>query len=241
MTVGPLDSPQDPCRCCSASFCSGARESGVSRREFLAGVGAVTASGLALATLTATAADKPKEPSRLPPINIRLRVQPVLVYQLSTRRNATSWRPWGGLQTEEIAAQEKERIGRELAEMASAADFPLEILPLVTAKNAEQATAVANGRHDVTLIYAASSGGNVLEALTAPDKWALIFVRHRSGPVYLWYEIAHPHFLRKAVDQYGQPGMDVQDVVVDSHAEILWRLKALHGLRNTLGKRIVAV
>jgi L-fucose isomerase-like protein len=43
------------------------------------------------------------------------------------------------------------------------------------------------------------------------------------------------------VDEYGQPGMDVQDVVVDSLDEILIRLRALHGLKNIRGKRIVAV
>jgi L-fucose isomerase-like protein len=35
--------------------------------------------------------------------------------------------------------------------------------------------------------------------------------------------------------------MDVEDVVVDSHAEVLWRLRALYALKNTRGKRIVAV
>ncbi len=32
----------------------------------------------------------------------------------------------------------------------------------------------------------------MLEALTAKDKWNLMFLRHDPGPVYLWYEIVHP-------------------------------------------------
>ncbi len=39
----------------------------------------------------------------------------------------------------------------------------------------------------------------------------------------------------------GQPGMDVWGVIVDDHEEIMWRLKAFHALKNTIGKRIVAV
>jgi hypothetical protein len=68
-----------------------------------------------------------------------------------------------------------------------------------------------------------------------------MFLRHKSGPVYLWYEIAHPTFLRKATDEYKQAGMDVWDIVVDDYAEIAWRLRALYGLKNTLGTRIVAI
>ena len=68
-----------------------------------------------------------------------------------------------------------------------------------------------------------------------------MFVRHRSGPVYLWYEIVHPRFLRKTVDEYGQTGFGIQDVVVDNPGDLVWRMRALGGLKNTLGKRIVAV
>jgi len=90
-------------------------------------------------------------------------------------------------------------------------------------------------------MYASSGGLDALEKLTSPDKWTIMFVRHRSGPVYLWYEIAHNRYLRKTVDDYGQPNMDCQDVVVDDYGDILWRLRALYGLKNTLGKRIVAL
>ena len=97
------------------------------------------------------------------------------------------------------------------------------------------------GQHDVLLMYAAGGSTRLLEALSDPKKWNLMFLRHRSGPVYLWYEIAHPRYLRKTVDEYGQTGMDVRDVVVDNMDELLWRLRALQGLKNTSGKRIVAV
>jgi hypothetical protein len=115
------------------------------------------------------------------------------------------------------------------------------MLPLAAIKNAEQAAKLAQGAHDGVILYAAGGWGNILEALTDPKKWNLMFLRHRSGPVYLWYEIAHNRYLRKTVDDFGQAGMDVLDVVVDDPAELLWRLRAIAGLKNTLGKPIVAL
>ena len=223
--------------CCVAPACAGCPGGPLSRRRFMAGVGG----GLALPVLQAAAPSQARDPARQAPIRNVLKVQPALLYDIPKRREATSWRPWGGLQTEQDIAAEKERIGRELAQMKATADFPLEVGEVIPVRTADEAAAVSKGKPDVALIYAATGGTKVLETLTPADRWNLIFVRHRSGPVYLWYETAHPRFLRKAVDEYGHPGMTVEDVVVDNHAEVLWRLRALAGLKNTLGKRIVAV
>jgi hypothetical protein len=228
----------DPCGGCAAPRCTGCPGSALSRRNFLANVGTAA---VALPALRASVAAQAKDPVRQTPIRTPLKVQPVLLYDIPKRRQATSWRPWGGVQTEQEAAAEKEKIRRELAEMSAPAGFPLEILSVESVQNPDQAAAIAKGVQDVTLVYAASGGVKALEVLTPPGKWNLVFVRHRSGPVYLWYEIAHPRFLRKTVDEYGQPGMGVEDVVVDSHAEVLYRLRGLYGLKNILGKRIVAV
>ena len=170
-----------------------------------------------------------------------LKVQPVLIYSVPKRREATSWRDWGGIQTESDAGAERARIGGELAKLTQEADFPLEMLPIETVRSVEQASALSKGAHDVLVVYAAGGGASILEALTNKEKWNLMFLRHDPGPVYLWYEIVHPRFLRKTVDDFGQPGFDVDDVVVDNPAEILWRLRALHGLKNSVGKRIVAI
>jgi hypothetical protein len=240
MTEASSD-PYHPSLCCSSASCGGCTAARITRRKFLAKAGALAAGGLALEGLPVAAANQNKPREAPSPASVPLKVQPVLIYQIFERKQATSWRPWGGLLTERDANEEKERIGRELAALRATAKFPLEIMPLRAVKDADQGAAVATGTHDVLIMYAAGGDTKTLEALTAVNKWNLMFVRHRSGPVYLWYEIAHPHYLRKAVDQYGQPGMSVQDVVVDSPAELLWRLRALCGLKNTLGKRIVAV
>lgn len=213
------------------ALCCGGRT--ISRRAILG-----ASAGVALA---ARAWSHPAGGERQPVIRLPLQLQPVLVYQLYARREQTSWRPWGGLQTESDVAAEKERIGAELERLKAGADFPLEIRPLATATTAAETAAVAQGDYDVGLMYAAAGPLAAFEAMNVAGKWNLMFVRHRTGPLYLWYEIAHPRYLRKTVDEYGEPGMDWQDVVVDSLDELLWRLRALAGLKNTLGKRIVCV
>jgi hypothetical protein len=198
--------------------------------------------GLALSGLNAVAGTGPGGlPQRGPAAPKLLRVQPVLTYEIPQRRKATSWRNWGGVQTEADATKERANIESELGKLKAKAEFPLQVLPLATARNTQQAAAIAQGDFDTLLLYAAGGGGDTLEALVRKDRHNLMFLRHDPGPVYLWYEIVHPRFLRKTVDAYGQPGMDVWDVVVDQPDELLWRLRAMAALKQTLGKRVVAV
>ena len=227
--------------CCSSSSCFGCGASRITRRKFLANAGALAAGGLVLDAAPAARATKAEAPDLLPPNAESLTVQPVLTYEIPERKPSTSWRPWGGLQTEKDLAEEKARIGQELATLRKQAEFPLEILPLKGVRSVEAASEAAGGSHDVLLVYAAGGSAQLIEALTSAGKWNLIFVRHRSGPVYLWYETVHGRFLRKMADEFGQPGFGVQDVVVDNPTELLWRMRAFGGLKNTLGKRIVAV
>jgi hypothetical protein len=213
----------------------------VNRRDFIAGVSALTVGGFMLASVKASAAAADYAPQRRPITRQPLKVQPVLTYDIPQRREATSWRNWGGIQREEDAVAEKNWITKELAKLKEQSDFPWTFQPVAMVKNAQQAAETAKGDFDVMLIYAAGGSGNVLEKLTVPGKWNLMFLRHDPGPAYLWYEIVSPRFLRKTVDDYGQPGWDPHDVVVDNHADVLWRLRALGGLKNTLGKRMVCI
>ncbi len=228
--------------CCSHSGCCGVQAPNVTRRQFLAGAGAVALGGAALHGLggiAAAAADQLRQP-RIQ--DKSLRIQPVLVYENYQYREAASWRPWSGLITEEHAENERGRIREELAAMASKAEFKLELLPLLSVHTVEEAQAVAAADHDGVLIFGAAGHTGIIVALANPDKFNLMFVRHRSGPAYLWYEIAHPRFLRRETDAFqGTGGMSVHDVVVDDYEEILWRLRALHGLKNIRNKKIVAI
>ncbi len=218
--------------------------SNLNRREFIrfAGFGAGSAGVLALGSgTTGQLTEKMPVSARDFQIGKPLRVKPVLVYELCKRQDQTSWRPWGGLHDMADVQDEAARIGKELAALVENAEFPLEVLPLVQVGSESECAAAGEGDHDALLFYAAMGSNSWLEKLTAPGKPAIMFLRHRSGPVYLWYEIAHPRFLRKTRDEYGEKNLDVYDVVVDEYADVLWRLRALYGLKNARGTRIVAV
>ena len=224
--------PHGPCSC---SCCAVHPPPGLTRRQFVVRLGA-TAAGVGLAGPRALAADAGGPPARR-----ALRVQPVLVYSTPVRREGTSWRGWGGIQTEGDADAEVARIGKELARVKASAGVPLDIGPVEKVKSDAAAAEVARKPCDVRILYAAGGGVRTLESLIAPDRDTLMFLRHDPGPVYLWYEIVHPRLLRKTVDEYGQPGLDVHDIAVDDPDGLAWRLRALSGLRNTLGTKIVAI
>jgi hypothetical protein len=214
----------------------------VNRRQFVGGLGALAALSVTLPSLSAAEAQACCSVKERAPLSRKpLRVQPVLTYETPQRREGTSWRNWGGIQTEAGARQEQARIADELKKLSAKAEFPLDVQPVLLVKAVEQAAAIAQGDYDVMLMYAAGGGLNLLETLTRKDRWNLMFLRHLPGPAYLWYEIVHPRFLRKTVDDFGQPGMDVHDVITDRYDEMLWKLRALHGLNSTHGKRVVCI
>jgi L-fucose isomerase-like protein len=95
---------------------------------------------------------------------------------------------------------------------------------------------------DAVVVYASSGPlTQAIDAALAANKPVIVFVRHKSGPLYLWYEIISPRYLRQHSDRLAAKGLDFQDVVVDSQDELLWRLRALCGLKNALGARILAI
>ena len=235
-----MDARRDEPR--SGSPCCGCRLDGdagaLSRRDLLAALGGAVVVGLSWSALRAAGAEVASPPPREP-----LVVKPVFAYGTYRRRPQASWRPWGGVETQKDAEAETARIGRELAELKKKADFPLEFLPLARVRSAgEAAKAVQEAKADALLLYAAAGPTpQAIDAALRLGKPVIVFVRHRSGPLYLWYEIIHPRYLRAHSDHLARKGIDYEDVVVDSQGEILWRLRALCGLKNTVGSRIVAI
>lgn len=223
------------------SGCCGCHAPDMARRTFLA-----TAGGTAIAATAAAHADTGRRPSRQPRARPaiakkELVVQPILLYQLFQHRPATSWRPWGGLHDDHDVANEAQRIRNELKQIEQEAEFPLRVLPLLAVTSTGEAEATRTSLADVMFIYAASGDGRVLETLLAQAPYNLVFLRHRSGPVYLWYEIIHPRLLRKTVDEYGEPKLSNEDIVVDDPSAALWRLRAIYAVKNSVGSRIVAI
>jgi len=170
-----------------------------------------------------------------------LRVQPVLMYWLDRPQEKTSWRSYGGLATEADVAAEIGRITGELQQLVQKAEFPLRMLPVARVRDEATARQVAGTEADVIVLYAASGGAGLLNAVLASRKPTILFLRHQSGPFYLWYEIAHWRFLRQNGDTFVAGPADAQDIVVDSHDEVLWRLRALYGLANARGTRMLAI
>ena len=170
-----------------------------------------------------------------------LAIQPVLMYSIPRRREGRSWRNWGGVQTDEAVEQEINRISQELKQLCDSAEFGMRSLPVVKATNPQQTAALKDVEADALVVYAAGAWTDTLDALVDLGKPLVVFLRERSGPYYLWHEIIHARFLRSHTDQLSHPRMDVNDVVVDDSNEMLWRLRALYGLKNTIGRRIVCI
>lgn len=155
-----------------------------------------------------------------------------------------SWRPWGGIQSEADANKEAERIKEELKELEKRASFPLSFQSLTITCSVEEIRTL-DVKADVLLVYAAGAQEpakkDPLELLVSIGKPLLFFLRKTSGPLYLWYEILHPRFLRKnTFDEIVQP-VSVEDVVVDDYDELLWRLRALSALKSTKGETVISI
>jgi hypothetical protein len=224
------------CPCCDSE-----QSGGITRRNFL-GLGAVAFGSVALTGLSwsALAASGPQiaAPSQRRP----LIVKPILQYAVYTPRAQTSWRSWGDIHSNEAAQAETARIRDELAALKAKADFPVEFLPVSAIRGPGELAGLTDmAGADAVLLYAADGPQSTFDALAKTGKDILFFVRYKSGPHYLWYEIVSPRYLRQHTDKLAVRGIDELDVIVDDQGEILWRLRSLCGLRNTLGTRILAV
>ncbi|MGQ9649037.1 MAG: sugar isomerase [Phycisphaerae bacterium] len=217
--------------------------SGISRRSLLGGIGGAAAvGGLAMmAASRARAAEAVQSDGSGLPVGTPLKVKPALMYSIPQRREKTSWRPYGGILTEEDLAKEVARVEEDLAKLSSQAEFNLEMQPLAMVAGPDQAKSVASSDADAILLFAAGGDQAWLETIAASGKPAVMFVRHKSGPIYLYYEIVHWRWLRKNEDLIKETRIGVEDVVVDDPGEILWRLRALYGLKNAKGTRCVAI
>jgi len=237
---GPISGTCCPCGCRSETTGAGP---GGDEGPGVAGaaLGGLALTGLSWSMLSAAEFQPEAAPSRRP-----LVVKPIFTYPMPVRRPQTSWRNWGGLQSQEDVDQETARIGDELQKLQSSADFPLKFLPLARVRTAAELSALTDlVTADALLVYAGGDGGGNLTAnmntIAKLGKDSVFFVRHESGPLYYWYEGIMARFLHQHSDRLALNGIDYQDVVVDDLDEVLWRLRSLCGLQNTLGSRILAI
>ncbi len=228
------------CTCCNSHQETASAE--ISRRNFMKATGASALGTFALSGLSWPALASVQKEKNTPTGRRALIVIPILTYDIPTRREKTSWRNWGGIQTEEAVGQEIIHIQNELNELKSKADFPVEFLPVCKARNSNELDNITDLQNaDTFLIYAAGGWMDMFDKLTKMGKNVIFFCRHKSGPAYLWYEIISPRLLRQHTDKLAVTGFDENDVVIDNQNEILWRLRALCGLKNTLNTTIIAI
>lgn len=231
--------------CCPAGEMSRGAGGVLSRRSFLKGVGVTTLGTLGLKNISwASLAEKAGTTGELTADpRVALKVKPVLVFSTPERAHQTSWRSWGGIQTLREAEEEMTRIQGELAALKKKADFPVEFLPVSGVRAASDLSEVKADldQADAIIVYAAGGWLDIFRKLEETGKELVFFCRHRSGPVYLWYEIISPRYLRQHTDRQALERVDDSDVVIDSQDELLWRLRSLCGLRNTVGSGIIAV
>jgi len=229
---------QEPCGGC----CAGTRQQptdGFSRRQFLQGAGAagVAMGGLAMAaTEVRSETAEPVNVEQPFPMGDALRVKPILVYDVPRRKDRTSWRGYGGIHTGEAAREEAGRIEKELDQLKKKAEFPIELQAVQVLDSQGKLGQVVVDDTDLCIVYAA--GGCTRWPLKVP---MVMFVRQRSGPFYLGFEIAHWRFLRQSGDSLKLEGFDTDDVVVDSCDELLWRLRAMYGLKNATGTKMLTI
>lgn len=215
---------------------------GLTRRNFVKVTGTATLGAMAISGLSWSALASEKTWKNTIAKRRALVVKPFLIYDTPTRKNQTSWRSWGGIQTDQDAEKELVQIQGELKTLRSKADFPVEFLPVTRASKLRDLNGVGNMESvDVILTYSAGRKLDIHDALHKMGKDMIIFARHKSGPVYQCYESISPRFLRRRTDKLAIDRVDENDIVIDSQDEILWRLRALCGLQNTLNSRILAV
>ena len=211
----------------------------VSRRAFLA-AGGVFMGGLSFNLFQhALFAADDAAPVAMPTPRKPLIVKPVLVHDLPQRREQGSWRSWGGIHTAEAVAEEVARINNELGILKQQADYPVEFMEVSAVTNIDQMKEHPDiAACDTVLLYGAGSRINGVQNF---GKDVVIFQRWKSGPVYLQYEIVSPRFLRQHTDVSALPNIKDEDVVTDKVDELDWRFRALCGLKNTVGSKIVTI
>ena len=211
----------------------------MTRRGFLGG--SATVGGLLLASSAGSQPASQVQPEDWPP-GKPIAVQPILSYDTPQRGEKTSWRPYGAIHSAELAAAEARRIEAELKALAETSEFPLTPRPVVLAENeASIDKVIAESDADVLMPYAAGGAVEWFWKLANCGKPNIMFLRHKSGPYYLYHEIVHWRVLRHHEDAMAEPNFDVWDVVVDDYDELQWRLRALYGLKNARGTKVLAI
>ncbi len=224
----------------------------MNRREFMGASGGILLAASLAGTSMAAMAAAPGwsrdlwDPKRAFAMTGKsLVVQPVLMYSIPERREATSWKSWGDIKSKEAVDEECARITGELDALVKKAGFGIQVRPVIRIDGDGDAVHAGKSDADVVILYPSGGDGETLRACLPKDR-GLIFLRHRSGPLYYWYEALSTKYLRTdtvnpAESKQQNKVVGVDDVVVDDTDELLWRLRARYAMKNFTGTRVVAL
>jgi hypothetical protein len=166
--------------CCGGSHV----RSEMTRRQFVSVTGTGALGTIALSGLSWTAINGSQDAERKIPGRIPLVVKPVLTYEVPERKSQTSWRAWGGIQSEKDADEEIARITGELKKLGEKADFPVSFLPVSGIRDREGINNMKDiDQADLLIIYAAGGWQGMFDILHEKGKDMIFFCRHESGPV----------------------------------------------------------
>lgn len=127
---------------------------------------------------------------------VAIRVRPILMSATRAPEKMRSWKSSGGVQSEEAADAGVVRIHGELEAVSARAGVAMKAMPVLKVTSIEAALKAAAAPADASVIYPATGSGNMLRALIGQDSKAVIFVRHRPGPVYYWHEVLSVRYLK---------------------------------------------
>ncbi len=210
----------------------------ITRRGFLGGL---TAGAAALPLVSIAQPGSGADADAGLPQGKPIRVLPALVYHLETPQEKTSWRSYGEVSTPAAVEAEAARIAKDLQDLAARAGFPIDMLPVALVKDEAGAQAAAATDADLLLMFAAGGWGPLYQILAAGPAAPVMYIRHQTRPYYLWHEIAHWRFLRRNEDATVEPNMTADDIVTDDYNEVLWRMRAVYGLKNAKGTKMLAI
>jgi L-fucose isomerase-like protein len=139
---------------------------------------------------------------------------------------------WGDFRSKKDVEEEKRVVKEELKALEKRAEFELKIeggdIFTEEAEVFEHATELKQA--DVVLVYGTTDFSNLLEAISALNRWTIVFIKVYKGKLYEQAEVVNPRFLRGETDKR-EVDQGIQ-VVFDDYEELLRILRAMQAIKR---------
>jgi L-fucose isomerase-like protein len=139
---------------------------------------------------------------------------------------------WGDFRSKKDVEEEKVIVKEELNALKKQAEFELQIeggdILTEEAEVFEHASELKQA--DVILVYGTTDFSNLLEAISALNRWTIVFIKVYKGKLYEQAEVVNPRFLRGETDKR-EVDRAIQ-VVFDDYEELLRILRAMQAIKR---------